>query len=840
MTKLPLIAAAIMCTLPAYSQIIISETTEGRGQNKAIELTNIGQESINLEQYTLRIAHNGANDWGNSHLNLPSTLVLPHQTYVIAHSQADAKLLTLADLKDTRVTSFNGDDIVGLFHQQQLIDIVGTLGVREDFNKDTSLRRINVQPSTTFHANDWYSTGIIDDWSHIGIPPQLDNQELPPTAPPIAAIDTTIMDLQGDSWASPYTDPANGKYESDDVFRVSGVITHIQTNSDLGKDLPIGFFIQDLIGDNNPLTSDGIFVQGPAQGHVAGDKVTVTGKVVEQFGSTQLIANGEIKKVSSNHKIEPTVITRLASDRYYAETLERHEGMLVRFTDESNMHVSRSFAFDPGPKRYNMVFAYQQPNIHPHQNHLPGSKEAIRQADCNLDQRLVIEATQVGSEQQPIAWYPDFAKNINGIEKNRVLIGDKVSDIEGIIGYSHSDYRLYVTKQAHSESFTSLGHHTETMINEGNIKVATFNTEGLFNSQINGNNNPAVNHDSTTGFVTGGAKDYSQLELQVTKLTAAIRSMNADLLALLQIENNGFGSNSAIDYLLTAINKELDSEQEYQVAKLKDDHQGHYVGTNATASYILYRPSVFTFKQLDVLTMPSDDKHNITLNDTVIATFDIRSKESSSELVVAAVDLADQAQTCHGGNVKQPADCDKLRQQASQAVIEKMAHKTGHQLVMGSLHAYPQEAAVRLFSQSDAKPYIDTVAVRDRNAKQYSFEHNAELGRVDYIFISTSLKDKFVDSAPWTINSTQSALLDYQAHLELTTKDHYRSSSHDPIIFTMKLALDTHTKPGDESPVIGKPEKPQITNNQSSGGSLGLLSFLLLLPLFRRMRNQQA
>ncbi len=250
MNKVNIVALAIMCALPAHSQIIISETTEGSGNNKAIELTNISQENINLEQYTLRIAHNGANDWGNSHLNLPSTLVLPHQTYVIAHSQADPELLALADLQDTRVTTFNGDDIVGLFHQQQLIDIVGTLGIREDFNKDTSLRRINVQSSATFNLEHWHSTGIINDWSHIGTPPELDNQEIPPTIPPITAIDTTIMDLQGDGWASPYTDPANGKLESDEVFRVNGVITHIQTNSDLGKDLPIGFFIQDKFGDN--------------------------------------------------------------------------------------------------------------------------------------------------------------------------------------------------------------------------------------------------------------------------------------------------------------------------------------------------------------------------------------------------------------------------------------------------------------------------------------------------------------------------------------------------------------------------------------------------------------
>nr|MBN8110483.1 hypothetical protein [Vibrio vulnificus] len=92
------------------------------------------------------------------------------------------------------------------------------------------------------------------------------------------------------------------------------------------------------------------------------------------------------------------------------------------------------------------------------------------------------------------------------------------------------------------------------------------------------------------------------------KLTATIHTMNADLLALLQIENNGFEQGSAIDYLLTEINKGQENKQHYQVAKWNASNQDHYVGNNPTASYILYRPSVFKLNDLELLTMPSDDK----------------------------------------------------------------------------------------------------------------------------------------------------------------------------------------------------------------------------------------
>ncbi|MDT9702938.1 hypothetical protein, partial [Streptomyces sp. P17] len=74
-----------------------------------------------------------------------------------------------------------------------------------------------------------------------------------------------------------------------------------------------------------------------------------------------------------------------------------------------------------------------------------------------------------------------------------------------------------------------------------------------------------------------------------------------------------------------------------------------------------------------------------------------------------------------------------------------------------------KEKAALVFSPTELNSYVDAVAIRDRNSERYSIERNAESGRVDYIFMSTSLRDKFVDSAPWSINSAQSALLNYQS-----------------------------------------------------------------------------
>ncbi|MGC9423993.1 GlyGly-CTERM sorting domain-containing protein, partial [Vibrio sp.] len=107
-------------------------------------------------------------------------------------------------------------------------------------------------------------------------------------------------------------------------------------------------------------------------------------------------------------------------------------------------------------------------------------------------------------------------------------------------------------------------------------------------------------------------------------------------------------------------------------------------------------------------------------------------------------------------------------------------------------------------------------------------------GRVDYIFISPSLTSQFIDSAPWAINANESELWDYQ-HKTANTSWH-RSSRHDPVLLNLNFELDERQSPEDNSS-----ENPSAETEQSSGGSLGLISLLLFaLMTIRRTRGTQA
>ncbi|RHW42893.1 endonuclease [Neobacillus notoginsengisoli] len=77
-----------------------------------------------------------------------------------------------------------------------------------------------------------------------------------------------IYDIQGKT----HNSILNGKTVTD----VEGVVTYL--------DGPNRFFIQDLVGDGDPETSDGILVFKTSHGVAIGDRVKVTGKVSEYYG----------------------------------------------------------------------------------------------------------------------------------------------------------------------------------------------------------------------------------------------------------------------------------------------------------------------------------------------------------------------------------------------------------------------------------------------------------------------------------------------------------------------------------------------------------------------------
>jgi len=107
------------------TDLFISEYIEGSSNNKAIEIYNGTEGTVDLSNYTVELYSNGAIT-PNYKLTLSGTLA-SGEVYIIGNSAAVAGIKDIADIESS-VTYFNGDDALVLKHNDIIIDSLGKVG----------------------------------------------------------------------------------------------------------------------------------------------------------------------------------------------------------------------------------------------------------------------------------------------------------------------------------------------------------------------------------------------------------------------------------------------------------------------------------------------------------------------------------------------------------------------------------------------------------------------------------------------------------------------------------------------------------------------------------------
>ncbi|MFA7546949.1 MAG: chitobiase/beta-hexosaminidase C-terminal domain-containing protein [Candidatus Cloacimonadaceae bacterium] len=103
--------------------LFFSEYVEGSSFNKALEIFNGTGQTVDLSQYTIKLAANGGSWHGTNILHMTGSLD-HNQTYVVAHPQANTAILAVADVT-SQVANHNGNDAFGLFLGETIIDMIG-------------------------------------------------------------------------------------------------------------------------------------------------------------------------------------------------------------------------------------------------------------------------------------------------------------------------------------------------------------------------------------------------------------------------------------------------------------------------------------------------------------------------------------------------------------------------------------------------------------------------------------------------------------------------------------------------------------------------------------------
>lgn len=816
------------------AQLLITEYLEGTGNNKAVELSNLGTSTLDLAQYRLALYANGrtlAAGPTNS-LALQGTLV-PGASLVLAHPSALPATLAKANQTSGNLV-FNGDDGLVLYRGDELVDSLGQIGVDPGTawvsgtvsTLDMTLRRkasVNLgrtDVTSPFDPATEYLAFAKDEVSGLGCSGE---QSCDGSLPPVFAcpVDTLIPvpAIQGTGDRSPLV-PA-GKFESETAYATRGVVT--QVVSGLYK----GFFIQDAQGDGDPASSDGLFVQSTqlSPAVVPGAEVCVSGKVKEYYNQTQLSADALTVTQPMVGLVSAVDLVPVAGESLTA-LLERHEGMRVRLVPASSLVVTRNFSFDYDGKRNNLVLAYGAPLIKSTQKFPAMSNEASQWAERNRQNQLVVE-TDAKAPDGVLPWYPGF-----DAEQGYLRIGDKISNLEGAIGYSYEVYRLVADNRITPADVDHSGWdrvQTPELATAGDLRVASFNVLNFFTTVVGGDANPT---NSNRGALTVG-----EFELQRTKIVSAITRLNADVVGLMEIENNGYGENSAIANLVGALNATLPDEQDHYAWVASPN--GQPMGTDAITVGLIYRPAKVSLEGgAQLIALPVQVAEAIDgagkpvsiqqgMRDALMQRFSSPKGDSPLTLVVnhfkskGSACFEDYPDYVTADPIDGQGHCNALRVSAAKVLGERLKQEGGDLLVIGDLNAYGLEDPVRVltdydpaaqsrqimsaaFTQLAGQPYEEQPSAVGKGAglvnlntqfhgtDTYSYSYEGELGNLDHALASPSLVSKVIGIEDWHINSAESNFFEYGKKFSGQlgkSEGPFSASDHDPVLVAIQYPL---------------------------------------------------
>lgn len=204
------------------------------------------------------------------------------------------------------------------------------------------------------------------------------------TAPPDDAPVTVISSVQGPTDESPLVD---------DQVTIRGTVTAAFQADEERR----GFYVQDAVGDGNPNTSDGIFVQASSPEVAPRQTVQVTGSVAEQFDQTILGNVLDLEVCGDAQTITATDVDLTGGGE---PDLERLEGMLVAFaepltvTANRNLGVFGELVLAAGGRLFNPTDA-TDPNE-------PDNSAVQEAADANHRRQILLDDGSDRSNPDPL------------------------------------------------------------------------------------------------------------------------------------------------------------------------------------------------------------------------------------------------------------------------------------------------------------------------------------------------------------------------------------------------------------------------------------------------------
>jgi len=580
-----------------------------------------------------------------------------------------------------------------------------------------------------------------------------------------ATLTHTIPQIQGEGDTSPFAGT---------IQTTEGVVT-----AKVGS----GFFIQDEIGDNNPLTSDGMFVFTTAAnvGTVQpGDKIRITGSVTDYVPVAGGRGYTELQNVTSIVKLGTGSITP-TNIQLPHPNLGRVEGMLVRFS--SPLTVSQlQFLGDRGEVTLSSGRLEIATN-----RYRAGTPDAQAMAAANLLNQIVLD--------DGIFVTPTTIPYLGADGSLRA--GDTVSDLTGVVdfgakGGGGAGFKLQPTV---APVFSQDNPRAPApALAAGNIKVASANVLNYFTTFTNGTDD--LGHTGQ-GCLTGGkvavsncrgADNLNEFIRQRTKIVGELKAIDADVYGLMEIQNSG---EYTVGELVKSLNEAVSPGTGFQTYAVVPAPPA--TGTDAIRVAMIYKPA-----KLTLVGRALSDADAINNRPPMAQTF-VAGNGAKFSLVVNHLKSKGSCPSGTGpdSDKNDSQSCwNATRIQQAQRLVNKFvpeqvipAAGDAKVLLIGDFNSYGHEDPIAEITNAGYVNQLERF-VRGAGVLPYSYVFNGEAGYLDHALASAALSPQVVDAAEWHNNADEPPVVDYNTDGKVQDKytaEPYRASDHDPVVISLNL-----------------------------------------------------
>ncbi|MDO5610507.1 MAG: ExeM/NucH family extracellular endonuclease [Pseudomonadota bacterium] len=517
--------------------------------------------------------------------------------------------------------------------------------------------------------------------------------------------------------------------------RVQGVIT-----ADFRAGLGL-LTLQDA-GDGDPATADALFLDGAPETLKVGDSIEVLGEVLELDSGRD--ARVTAIRVARSQPITPRPMpVPQPLDALPTDTLgwERLEAMRVSVPVPLTLTGSQNAA-----RFGEWQVSFDGRLWTPTEIALPG-QAANDQARRNQARTLWLDDGHTGTAAD------------TAMSRDIPRTGSVLQQVEGILDQRHGRYRLQLTAPPQ----ITAAPRPAAPARMGELRIAAFNLENLFNGDGQGGGFPTAR----------GAKTHADYLAQRARHVAALAALDADVITLMELENDGHGPNSSESQLLAALN-----------AAHAGDWRAAAMPANASRDVIrvgiFYRAS--KLQQVGASEV-FDAAAFASLNRPALAAR-FRAGDGPAFVVIANHLKSKGCRDAKGadGDQRDGQACWNATRLASVQQLDRWVSARFARmpvLMLGDFNAYAMEDPPRWLREAGWRDAFAEAGIK----QPYSYVYDGQAGRLDHAFLNAAMATRLQGAAEWHINADEPD----QPHPADVAPAPWRSSDHDPLVVDLRL-----------------------------------------------------